>query len=144
MAQQQEALISAGLGTTNILNRPALAILQIGDSKTTTDYVVTTDYTIVNGAIAWVVGKGPVLNATFYVTYTYALVVEQIQPAYIEVQRVLDDGGVYSHGGFIVKDQQAETFNVPAVVGFTPSAPSNFGIEFKGINEISAPDCDIR
>lgn len=144
MAQQQEALISAGLGTTNILNRSALAVLQIGDTKTTNDYVDPTDYSILNGAIKWASGKGPVSGATFYVTYTFAVVAEQIQPSYIEVQRKKDDQEVFNHSSYIVKDQQSKTFVVPAVVPFTPSAPSNFGQNFKGINTVSAPDCDVK
>jgi len=73
-----------------------------------------------------------------------AIVKEQLQPAYIEVQRKLDDAGTFNHASFLVKDQQSATFLVPPVVRFIPSAPSNFGYKYAGVNVVSAPLCNVQ
>lgn len=71
-----------------------------------------------------------------------AIVKEELQPGYIEVQRKKDDTVLNTKS--LVKDQQAVTFNIPAVVRFAPSAPSNFGFNFAGVNTVSAPACTVR
>lgn len=75
----QEKVIRGATDTDTLLHT-ATALLKVGDFKGTTDYAVTTDYTLDTGAIKWEVSKGPSVGAVYYVTYTYAKVSADYEP----------------------------------------------------------------
>lgn len=70
-------------GSTDVLGHPPLVVLRVGNFQTTTDYASGTDYTVGATGIVWLAaGHHPMAGGTYYVTYTYAKVDSDFEPAY--------------------------------------------------------------
>lgn len=79
----------------DVLAHSVANVIRVGNFSTTTDYLVTTNYTFVNGSpnLTWV-GGAPSTGATYYVTYTYDKTAAEMAPKlYSSFDDVLRDQG---------------------------------------------------